>query len=293
MGDVYTNPPQSRNEAILRATIDGTEYTAPPQSRIEDLLLELKEAIEQGGTGEGDMKKSVYDADRDVQNAGGIKPFVNGAIGTLPQRVGTVEGKVSTLEGQMLSVEDDLDALGTASTKNSTSTVTDSTDLVESGAVYSALQGKANNTVITKNFETENYSRAYSIGEHFMNDGVFRTVKSVVSSGDTITDNNSFVDTVGDLTTGNFTNPATNVTFGITQYMRNGNVMNIRLTFTASEEIARATDIGKCPYGRAGSYNQYLTSLDGKVFYLTASGTIRNDEVLQAGQYTVIGTVMV
>ena len=42
MGNIYTNPPQSRNEAILRATIDGTEYTDPPQSRIEDLLLELK-----------------------------------------------------------------------------------------------------------------------------------------------------------------------------------------------------------------------------------------------------------
>lgn len=48
MGDIYTNPPQSRNEAILRATIDRTEYEAPPQSRIEDLLIELKEAIEQG-----------------------------------------------------------------------------------------------------------------------------------------------------------------------------------------------------------------------------------------------------
>lgn len=43
--------PQSRNEAILRATIDGTEYTDPPQSRIEDLLLELKAVIEQGGGG--------------------------------------------------------------------------------------------------------------------------------------------------------------------------------------------------------------------------------------------------
>ena len=43
--------PQSRNEAILRATIDGTEYTEPPQSRIEDLLLELKAAIEAGGGG--------------------------------------------------------------------------------------------------------------------------------------------------------------------------------------------------------------------------------------------------
>lgn len=51
MGDIYTNPPQSRNEAIIRATIDGTEYTDPPQSRMEDLLIELKETIEQGGGG--------------------------------------------------------------------------------------------------------------------------------------------------------------------------------------------------------------------------------------------------
>ena len=42
--------PQSRNEAILQATIDGTQYTDPPQSRIEDLLLQLKAVIEGGGT---------------------------------------------------------------------------------------------------------------------------------------------------------------------------------------------------------------------------------------------------
>lgn len=53
MGDIYTNPPQSRNEEIIRATIDGTEYTDPPQSRMEDLLIELKEAIEEGGGGGG------------------------------------------------------------------------------------------------------------------------------------------------------------------------------------------------------------------------------------------------
>lgn len=43
--------PQSRNEAILRSIIDGTQYTAPPRSRIEDLLLELKTAIESGDLG--------------------------------------------------------------------------------------------------------------------------------------------------------------------------------------------------------------------------------------------------
>ena len=41
-----SSEPLSRNEAILRATIDGTEYDAPPQSRIESLLIELKETIE-------------------------------------------------------------------------------------------------------------------------------------------------------------------------------------------------------------------------------------------------------
>lgn len=47
------NNPQSRNEEILIATIDGKEYNKPPQSRIEELLLELKEVIETGSGGGG------------------------------------------------------------------------------------------------------------------------------------------------------------------------------------------------------------------------------------------------
>lgn len=69
MGDIYTNPPQSRNEAILRATIDGTEYTDPPQSRIEDLLLELKEAIEEGGHDESATRASIAPTESDSAHA--------------------------------------------------------------------------------------------------------------------------------------------------------------------------------------------------------------------------------
>ena len=47
------NNPQSRDEEILIATIDGTEYNKNPQSRMEELLLELKEVIEEGGGGGG------------------------------------------------------------------------------------------------------------------------------------------------------------------------------------------------------------------------------------------------
>lgn len=43
-GTEYTDPPQSRNEAILKSIIDDTEYTEPPQSRMEDLLIQLKDA---------------------------------------------------------------------------------------------------------------------------------------------------------------------------------------------------------------------------------------------------------
>ncbi len=71
-GVQYTNPPQSRNEAIIEAIIEGTEYTDPPQSeneeilvsilnvtpyekpptsRMADLLIQLKEFIEEGGGG--------------------------------------------------------------------------------------------------------------------------------------------------------------------------------------------------------------------------------------------------
>lgn len=51
-GIKFEPPAQSRNEAILEATLNGTAYTDPTQSRIEDLLLQLKAAIEAGGGGD-------------------------------------------------------------------------------------------------------------------------------------------------------------------------------------------------------------------------------------------------
>lgn len=48
-----SSTPLSRAEDILQATVDGTSYDEPPQSRVENLLLDLKEIIEQGGGGGG------------------------------------------------------------------------------------------------------------------------------------------------------------------------------------------------------------------------------------------------
>lgn len=79
-GVQYTAPPQSRNEAIIRATIDGIEYTAPPQSRIEALLIELKAAIEQGGGVEVDTQVNGT-SENPVQNKA-IYNFVNSSVST-------------------------------------------------------------------------------------------------------------------------------------------------------------------------------------------------------------------
>lgn len=54
------NVEQGRNADILQSIIDSTEYTDPPQSRIEDLLLQLKELIEEGGGG-GEAKELTND----------------------------------------------------------------------------------------------------------------------------------------------------------------------------------------------------------------------------------------
>lgn len=64
--------PQSRNEAILQATIDDVQYTDPPQSRIEDLLLQLKEVIEEGGGGSGGEGTTNYNKLSNKPQIGGI-----------------------------------------------------------------------------------------------------------------------------------------------------------------------------------------------------------------------------
>lgn len=66
---------ESRNEQILRATIDDEPYTAEPQSRIEELLIELKETIEHGGGGGG----GDIDVDTDI-SASSRNPVENRAI---------------------------------------------------------------------------------------------------------------------------------------------------------------------------------------------------------------------
>lgn len=52
-------PNGSRVEDILQSIVDDDPYTQEPQSRVEDLLLQVKEVIEEGGGGGGGSTVSI------------------------------------------------------------------------------------------------------------------------------------------------------------------------------------------------------------------------------------------
>lgn len=87
--------PNTRKEQYLNAIATGNAGGLPtPITREEEYLDAI--ARSGGGSGDGDMKKSVYDSDLDVAGAGGIKAFVSNAV----------SGKVDKVEGKGLSTND-------------------------------------------------------------------------------------------------------------------------------------------------------------------------------------------
>lgn len=92
--------------------------------------------------------------------------------------------------------------LGTAAAKDSTNAVTSgSTDLVESGAVYTEIQTLTNeisNTVAYINTNSTTASKNYAKDELFILDGVLRKALVNITAGNTLTINSNY-ETVGNI----------------------------------------------------------------------------------------------
>ena len=93
------NNSEGRNARILESIVDGTPYNDPPQSRIEELLIEVKEVIEQGGGGGGGGTTDYHK----LQN----KPQVNnntldGNMST--SDLGITDGYVATYRNEILTL---------------------------------------------------------------------------------------------------------------------------------------------------------------------------------------------
>lgn len=92
--------PLTRKEAYLsRIAGQATQLPSEPLTR-EEMYLDYIAKNGGGGSGDGDMKKSAYDSDESVLDAGGIKAYVAGAI----------SGKVDVETGKGLSENDYTDA---------------------------------------------------------------------------------------------------------------------------------------------------------------------------------------
>lgn len=88
--------PNNRKETYLNAIATGGTENLPTPITREEQYLDAIAKSGGGGSGDGDMKKSVYDSDLAVANAGGIKAFVSNAV----------SGKVDKVEGKGLSTND-------------------------------------------------------------------------------------------------------------------------------------------------------------------------------------------
>lgn len=92
---------QSRNEDILESIVNSTEYTDPPRSRIEDLLLQVKDVIEEGGSGTTD-----YDDLSNKPQIGGVTLSGNKSASDLSLASLDANGKVPA--AQLPSYVDDV-----------------------------------------------------------------------------------------------------------------------------------------------------------------------------------------
>lgn len=140
------------------------------------------------------------------------------------------------------------DLLGTAAFKNSTSVVTDSSDLVESGAVYDALAEKCDNSVIGTVEDGANPTKSYAIGEHMVRGGKFCTVTSPVTTSSTWVEGSNY--TSGDVAsvcadrqTGSVGSPNEKITLDANdnKVIRVGSVVNFRVRFTVNEAITNTS----------------------------------------------------
>ena len=70
------NPVTRQEQYLSNIAGQGTPLPETPITREEAYLEAIAKQGGGGGTGDGDMKKSVYDNDLAVLGAGGIKAFV-------------------------------------------------------------------------------------------------------------------------------------------------------------------------------------------------------------------------
>ena len=138
----YPDTVDSRSVEIIETIINQEEYDIPPQSRLEEVLLELKEAIEQGGGGSG----NVYVTTTPLTDRATTNPItVNGESVTVDTGdIAVYNHKEFIWDGSSWDELGDLSGLGALAFKDTASgTVT-----ITNGTLPSLIYDSANERLI-------------------------------------------------------------------------------------------------------------------------------------------------
>lgn len=264
------NNPQSRTEEILIATIDGTEYDKLPQSRLEELLLELKEVIEEGGGGGGTTNYNL------LSN----KPQINGV--TLSGEMTASDLSLVLAEvGKGLSTNDysDEEKAKVANLLAAIEGILTGSDIDSFGDVESALSNKVDK-VNGKGLSTNDFTDTYK-------DAIDANTTAISGIKDG-TDIDSFGDVevalldkadTSDLGTAAAKDSTNSVTAGSTDLVESGAVKDaIDSAVSRSYHHAGTKTVAQL------THDLLITANEGNVYNITDSGTTTSDFIEGIGK---------
>lgn len=264
------NNPQSRDEEILIATIDGTEYDKIPQSRMEELLLELKEVIEEGGGGGGTTN----------YNQLSNKPQINGV--TLSGEMTAADLSLVLAEvGKGLSTNDYSDE-EKAKVTNLLTAIEDiltGTDLDSFGDVEAALVNKVDK-VNGKGLSTNDFTDEYkaAIGSNTTAISAIKDGTDIDSFGDVEVALLDKADT-SDLGTAAAKDSTNSVTSGSTDLVESGAVREaIDTAVAAAYHHAGTKTVAQL------THDLLIAANEGNVYNITDSGTTTSDFIEGIGK---------
>ena len=102
----------SRAEQILTSMINSTPYAEYPQSRLEDLLLQLKEVIEQGGGGTPTAANVSYDNTTSGMTADDVQDAIDEVFQSVSSGKISIAGAI-TDKGVQTSASDSFSTMAT------------------------------------------------------------------------------------------------------------------------------------------------------------------------------------
>lgn len=170
------NNPITRKETYL-AKIAGQNVTIPDEPITREEMY-LDAIAKGGGSGDGDMKKSVYDSDLDVATAGGIKAFVSGAMADKADK------PTSPTNGNLASLDSNGDLADSGISKDVVPSGTTTSNKLVNASQLTATQTLIDDTVGWESYNEFDFSKNTSVQVTESNGKIVNVITDTLSQLD-------------------------------------------------------------------------------------------------------------